>query len=345
VGSGTAADTSVVEVNSSVTVNAWTNNAGHTTVQSNCGVVVVSNLTVSGTSLSFFQSCSTAAGASVTLSDIDFSTSGSFTSTGTLTVAGGSLTLGSSGSGSASTSIKGTGNLDLSGGVSVQGSTTATVTVNVVQSGRSAPLVVVDSGKEWDVYGNVMGTAGTVAVNGNLVLGATLTAVQPAVVVNSAGKLVVNTSTSLHAAAWSVAAGATVVMSAGVNGANVLIDNFEQCLGTVQINLATTASVFISSSAAGVGIAFMYGANSNPTQLAQCGVQVVDSAGVTYTLTSSAAASASGRRLLASGTATWGQTNMTFNMGGQNTGGQKNDAASLFCALPLLITGIFVLLA
>jgi len=111
-----------------------------------------------------------------------------------------------------------------------------------------------------------------------------------------------------------------------------------KCLGTVQIKLATTAAVFLSSTSAGAGVGFSYSANNVPADLAKCSVEVVDSAGARFQLTSTTDASV-GRRLLASsGTATWGSSSMTYKMG------QQSSAATAFVLLPIVIIGVIGLL-
>jgi hypothetical protein len=270
--------------------------------------------------------------ASVTLTNIDFSARGLFSGTANLHIAGGVAHIGVSAT--ASGSITGTGNLKLSGGVSVDGVIPQSVTINVASAGRSAPLVVVDSGAKLNISGNVQGTGGTIVVNGQFILGSTTATVDPKVVVNAGATLVINSATALQAKAVDVSAQATLVIGASANKGAVFVDKMAKCLGTVQIQLATTAAVFISSSSAGAGVAFTYSSTNVPADLAMCAVEVVDSTGAKFSLTSTTSAS-TGRRLLASGgTANWGSNSMTYTMG------QQSSAVCIFAFGPLVVAGI-----
>jgi len=115
------------------------------------------------------------------------------------------------------------------------------------------------------------------------------------------------------------------------------LGQFAKCLGTVKINLATTASAFVSGSSAGSAVAFTY-TGGNPAELAKCAVQVIDSTGAVITLTSRT--SVSGRRLLDNGgSATWSDSSMTYTMGQQQANG-----AFVYTLAPALI-GFLALLA
>jgi hypothetical protein len=333
IGSGLTSGT-IVEVNSAITVNTWNNNAGSAKVDNNCGALVVGTLTAGGSSFSVFQSCATTTMASVTLTNIDFSARTLFSGTANVHISGGVAHIGVSAT--ASGSITGTGNLKLSGGVSVDGVIPQSVTLNVVAAGRSAPLVVVDTGAKLNISGNVQGTGGTIVVNGQFILGSTTATVDPKVVVNAGATLVINSATSLQAKAVDISAQATLVIGATANKGAVNVDKIAKCLGTVQIQLATTASAFISGSSAGAGVGFTYSTNNVPADLAMCTVEVVDSTGATFTLTSRTSVS-TGRRLLASsGTATWGSNSMTYNMGQQ----QQSSAVCVFGFGSIVVAGI-----
>jgi len=326
----------IVEVNSAITVNGWNNNAGSAKVDNNCSSLVVGSLSVGGSSFAVFQSCPTA---TVTLQNIDFSARAAFTGAATLQIAGGVAHLGLSGS--ASGSITGTGTLALSGGVSVDGNIPQTVTINVATAGSSAPLVAIDAGAKLNISGDVQGSGGTIVVNGQFILDSTTASVNPKVVVNSGATLVINSATALTATAVDVSAQATLVIGANAKSSAVYVEKMTKCLGTVQINLATTASAFISGSSAGAGVGFTYSSNNVPADLANCAVQVLDSAGTTFTLTSRTSATV-GRRLLASsGTATWGSNSMTYTMGQQQ---QASGAPSYFALLPIMVAGAVGLL-
>jgi len=297
--------------------------------------LTVGSLSVGGSSFAVFQSPT----ATVTLQNVDFTARPSFSGAATLQVSGGVAHVAPTG-GSASGSITGTGTLKLSGGVAVDGNIPSGVTVNVATTGSSGPLATVTAGASLNVAGDVQGTDGVVVVNGQLILGATTANVQPKVVVNSGASLVINSATSLDATAVDISTGATMVIGATAKSGAILVGQMTQCLGTVQITLATTASAFISGSSAGAGVGFTYSSNNVPADLAKCAVQVVDSTGATFTLTSTTSAAA-GRRLLgSSGTATWGSSSMTYTMGQQQTA----PAPSSFALLPVVGAGIIGLL-
>jgi hypothetical protein len=332
VGSG-ASNGAIFEVNSSVTVTNWNNNAGSARVDNNGGAIVVGTLTVGGTAFAVFQSSATAA---VTLPNIDFAARANFAAASTLHVAGGIAHIGVNGATSVAATTKGAitgaGTVKLSGGVSVDGNIPKDVTLHVAASGRSAPLAVVDSSTTLTTAGNVEGD-GTIVVNGNFELTAAAK-VDPKVVINAAANFVINTGVAFQAKAVNVSERAVLVIGATANKGQVTINKIAQCLGTVRINLATTAAAYISSQAAGGQVAIKYDSNNVPADLAKCTVEIVDSEKKTYTLTSRTSASA-GRRLLASsGTATWGSDSMTYSMS------QQNSAAYSFALLPLVIIGV-----
>jgi len=334
VGSGPASS-NIIEVNGSITVNAWNNNAGTAKVDNNCSALVVGNLTAGGTTFSVWQNCPSAA---VTLQNIDFSPRGAFSAAATLQIAGGVAHIGSNGA--ASGSITGTGSLRLSGGVSIDGVIPQSVTINVTAAGSSAPLIAIDSGATLNISGNVQGS-GTIVVNGQFILGSTTATVSPKVALNAGSTLVINSAANLQASEVDISAQATLVLGTSANKAVVYLGTITKCLGTVQINLTTTASAFISSSSAGGTVAFTYSSNNVPANLAKCAVQVVDSTGATFTLTSTTSASAGRRLLSSSGTATWGSSSMTYTMSQQQQQ-QQTSSASHF-VLPVL--GVFGLLA
>jgi hypothetical protein len=324
---GSAAGVALFQVNSAITVNTLNYNAGSAKVDNDCGNLIVGNLSVGGSSFAVFQSCPSAT-AVVTLTNINFPPS---PAAATLHIAGGVAHIGVNGG--TSGSITGTGNLKLSGGVSVDGNIPQTVTINVAASGRSAPVVVIDTGAKLNISGNVQGTGSTIVVNGQFIFGSTTASVDPKVVVNAGATLVIASATALQAKAIDISASATLVLSANANKGAIFVEKMAKCLGTVRIELATTASAFISSSSAGVGIGFTYSTNNVPNDLKNCAVEVVDSSGATFTLTSTTAASV-GRRLLASsGTATWGSNSMTYNMG-------QHSAAFSFAVAPVVMIGV-----
>jgi len=248
-------------------------------------------------------------------------------------VAGGSATLGVDANGNNGNS-SGTGTVQLAGGVSVYGNISAGVTLNVAAAGKSAPQAVIDAGKTLSFYGtSITGTGGSIVVNGNLWLAAAVNSVQTQVVLNAAAQFTVSSTTTFNAAAWSLAAQGRVIFAANCNRANVFVQTISQCLGTVQINLATTMSAFVSAGGSGVG--FTYSSSNNVQVLVQCQVVVMDSAGASVALTSVAGGSASGRRLLGSGTATWNSNQMNF---------QTNSASAVFLTVPIvvaLLTSLF----
>jgi hypothetical protein len=272
----------------------------------------------------------------VALVNVDFTPRTLFTGTATLHLAGGVAHIGANGA--TSGTVTGTGDLKLSGGVSVDGNSPQGVTIHVTAAGSSAPLAVVDANAKLNISGNVQGS-GTLVVNGQFILGSTTASVDPKVVVNAGATLVINSATALQAKAVDISASATLVIGANANKAAVYIEKMAKCLGTVQIKLATTATAFISGSSAGAGVGFTYSSNNVPADLKNCVVQVVDSNGATFTLTSTTTASV-GRRLLAgSGTATWGSNSMTYTMN------QQQSAASFsFALVPVMVIGVIGLL-
>jgi len=331
-------DNVIFQVNSSLMVNAWNNNAGTAKVNNDGAAIVVGRLSVSGNAFSVWQSGS----ATVTLNSINFGAAA-----GTLQISGGAAHIGVSGSSassSGSVNITGSGKLRLSGGVSVDGIIPSSVTIDVAASGSSAPLVTIDSATVLNISGDVTTSSsasatassnGVISVNGDFILGSTTANVDPQVVLNSGARLVVNSATKLQAKALAVYAGSTLVIGASANRAQVYFDKIASCVGTVQIRLDTTASAFISSNGATAAVGFKYSSTNDVQQLKQCAVEVVDSANQKFTLTSTTSASA-GRRLLASqGTATWGSDSMTFQMAGNST--QSSSAPIAFAAVPLLM--------
>jgi len=286
---------------------------------------------------------------------INFGAGGS----GSLQVSGGAAHFG--GSASASANITGSGNIQLSNGVSVDGYIPTGVSVSVDASGSNAPLVSIESKTTLSVAGDISFTrngggstasadaSAVIAVNGGtLIVGSDSTRVQPKVVLQSGAMFLINTSRTFRAEAVQIGAGAAFVIGASADRANLKVQKIVQCAGTVRINLAVTGDAFIASSASGMSaggtgsVAFSYDKSSNDaTQLAKCGVEVVDSTGKTYTLTSRTSAQAmAGRRLLASdGSATWGDDSMTFQMQKQTS-----SAAVSFAVVPLLMVSMAGLL-
>jgi len=326
---GTIGQASFVEVSSAATVTVMTSNVASAKVDTtDCSSLVVTTLNVPGTAVSFFQTCNATGEASIIIPNIQFTSTG-----GTILVAGGSATLGVDANGNAGTS-SGSGTIQLAGGVSVYGNISAGVTLNVAAAGKSAPQCVIDTGKTLSFYGAaITGTGGSIVVDGNLWLAATVTSVQAQVVVNAAAQFTVSSTAAFNAAAWSVATQGKVIFAANCNRASVFVQTISQCLGTVQINLATSMSAFVSAGGSGVG--FTYASSNNVQLLAKCQVVVVDSAGASVALTSVVGGSASGRRLLGSGTATWNSNQMNF---------QTNSASALFLTVPVvvaLLTSLF----
>lgn len=328
------ASSAIVEVNSSATVTLWTNNAGKTKVENNCSNLVVGSMDVGSSSLSVYQSCPKA---NVTISSLSFAASGSLSGAGKLSIAGGVARINADMSGS----VTGTGNVSLSGGVAIEGNLPASVTVGVQGSSNNAALISIDANKMFHVEGDMTAdAAGTVAVYGKLAFGAATKAVQAKVIVNAGASLVFNSSSSCAAKAVEIAAGSYLEIGANVKSNTLALGQFAKCLGVVRINLATTASAFISGSSAGSAVAFTY-TGGNAAELSKCAVEVIDSTGAKVTLTSRT--SVSGRRLLQSGnggSATWSDSSMTYTMGQQ----QQASGAFVYTLAPILV-GFLALVA
>jgi hypothetical protein len=329
VGGSGFGSSAVFEVNSAVTVTSWNNNAASARVDNNAAVSV-GTLTLGGSLFSVIQS---GASAAITLNNVDFTARSLFTAAGTLHISGGTAHIGAYGT--TSGSVTGSGSIKLSGGVSVDGTIPQTVTLNVVASGRSPPLAVVDASTTLKASGNINGD-GTILVNGRLELGTTSVSANPKVIVNTGATLLIDASQAFSAKAVDVYSGAVLVIGANANKGTATIDRIAQCLGTVRIMLSTTASAFVSSSGGTATVALRYSSNNVPADLSKCAVEIVDSDSKTYSLTSTTSA-AVGRRLLASsGTATWGQNSMTYTMTSTNA----NAAAFSFALLPILASGM-----
>lgn len=318
----------IFQLNSSITVNSWNNNAGSAKVDNKCGALVVGNLSVGGSTFSVFQSCPAAV---VTLSNIDFSPHGSFSGSSTLHISGGVAHV----NGAASGSITGSGYLQLSGGVSVDGNIPLGVTLQVAAAGMSAPVAVVEANSKLNISGNAEGS-GSLVVNGQFIVGSASVKVDPRVVINSAATFTINAATAFRAKAVDVAVGATLVIGANANKGTVYVERMAKCAGTVRIELGVTASAFTSGSGAGAATGFTYSSNNVPKDLSNCVVELLDSTGKTFTLTSTTTASV-GRRLLAgSGTANWGSDSMTYTM--------QSAASSFFALVPVVAVGMIGLL-
>jgi hypothetical protein len=345
VGAQSSASTAIFEVNgnANVAVNAWTNNAAVAKVD-NQASLTIGWLTTGNAFFSVWNNATTAS--AVTFGNIDFTARsgyGTAYGNGIVHVAGGSCSVNASG-------VTGSGTLRLTGGASISstGSASASLpqslTIDISAQGSSGPVAVVDASKTLSISGDITGDAGGVlSVNGNLMLGSTTANVNPQVIVNGGAMLAINSAAAFRAKAVSVASSATLQLGASTQAmaqqGKVMIDQMSQCLGTIQINLATTASAFASANSGGAAVAFNYSSTNNAAELAKCTVQVVDSAGVKYTLTSTTSASA-GRRLLSnSNTATWGSNGMSYSMSGQSNG-----AAPSFAVLPLVVIGFLGLL-
>jgi len=342
VGDASASSVAIFELNgaASVGVTQWNNNAATAKVD-NSASLTIGWLVTGNSFFSVWQKTSTFA---VAFSNIDFSSRAAFQGktsygNGVVHVAGGSAMVNASG-------VKGSGTLRLTGGASISssGSIPQSLTIDISAQGSSGAVAVVDASSTLDISGDVTGNSGILAVNGHLTFGSTTANVNPKVVVNSAATLAINSGAAFTASAVSVAATATLQLGANTqamaNQGKVMLGQMDQCLGTVKINLASTASMSVSGSMGGAAIAFNYSSSSNVAELAKCTVQVVDSNGVTTTLQSSTSASASGRRLLASSnTATWGSNGMSY----QYTG-STNGAIPSFAALPIVVIGLVGLL-
>lgn len=321
----------IVQLNTSTSVGLWTNNAGNSKVDNECNNLTIGKLEVGGASFAVFQGCPKA---NVTLSSIDFSARATLVLASKLEIAGGMAHVNLDGQGT----ITGQGTLSLSGGVAIDGSVPAGVTVDV-RAASNAPLVSIDANKQFQVAGDMKaGAAGTVAVYGKLAFGAATSMVDPKVIVNAGATLVFNSTSTCNAKVLDVAAGATLVIGANVKSGTLAVEQFTKCLGAVQINLATSASAFISGTSAGTAVAFTY-TTGNPTELAQCKVTVIDQTGAVITLTSRTSAS-TGRRLLQDGgTATWGDRQMTYTMG------EKQASGAMSAILAPVVVGFLVLFA
>jgi len=272
------------------------------------------------------QVCPTAgSSSSVTIGSVDFGTSSS--NTATLTVSGGNLDLGAA---------TGTGTIDVSGGVSIKGSASTTISVTTV--GTSGPLAVVGKDNTFTTNGDVTGTDGTVVVSGKLIATGTVNQIQPALAVTTGGQVTID-NTATNVGSLSVDAGATVVVPGGTN--TIHIEKFPQCLGT--INVALSAALTTCPDAGCTGTAFTYGSTNDPTALSKCVVMLVDPTGASVTLTSQVGATAAaGRRLLGTGSATWGSTSMTYT---STSADQKAPASSVFTAGAFALAAIATLFA
>jgi len=325
---GTSSQAALVDVSSAATVTSWKATVGQSKVDVKCSALVITNLQVDGSDVSFFQSCDTSAAASVTIANLNW------TSAGHILVSGGSATIGMNGAAEATQT--GSGEIQASGSVSLDGVLAAGVTLTVAGSGKSAPLAVIDTGKKLDFRGTtVSGTAGTIAVNGQFWVGAMTNAVQPKVIVNSGAQFVVASSNALTAEAINVEASGKFVLAASANRAAVHVKKIARWLGTVEIKLNVTASAFIASG--GKGIGFTYDAAGVVlADLAKSTVVVTDSLGASTMLTTTASASASaGRRLLSGNNANYGSDSMTFSM--TQNGASSMFGASIFATIIVLL--------
>jgi hypothetical protein len=282
----------------------------------------------------------------VTFGSINFGTGG------ILRVAGGAAHFG--GSATVNNNITGSGRVQLSGAVSVDGNIPAAVSVNVDASGTSAPLVTIDAGKTFNVSGDVTttrngaaasDTRAVVVVNGVFVAGAASTSVQPKVLLNTGASFVVSSAATFRAEAVEIGAQASLVIDRNVNRASLRIQQIARCAGKIQIRLTAEAfaAATVSSTSATGSVGFSYSSTNNITELLQCGVEVFDASNRQYTLTSrTTAQAAAGRRLLASeGTATWGNDQMTIEMQKQEN---SNSAPVSFAVVPLLMVSMAGLL-
>lgn len=327
----TFASSAMVLLDTSASVDVWTNNAGRTKVENNCSNLVVAKLDLGGAAFSVYQTCPTA---NVTFAHLDFTPRGTLIGAATLRVAGGVARFNLGGD----ANITGSGTISLSGGVAAEGYIPANVNVDV-SAQSNAPLVSIDANKEFNVAANMTAdAAGTVAVYGKLAFGAATRLVNAKVIVNAGASLVFNSTSSCQAKSVDVAASATLEIGANVKSATLALGQFVRCLGAVKIHLDATFSAFANSSYAGSAVAFSY-TGGNPTELAKCTVQLVDSTGAVITLTSRAGASA-GRRLLQSGgSATWTDSSMTYSTNSDSTSG------AVAVALAPVVIGFLALLA
>lgn len=349
-----ASNNNIFQINSSLTVNSW-NSAGSANVNNDGAELKLGSLTIGGSSSKFVvsqersASASASAESSVSFGNINFGTGG------TLRVAGGSAHFG--GSATVDSNITGSGRVQLSGAVSVDGNIPAAVTVNVDASGSSAPLVTVNSGSTFNVSGDVIishngesssmvDTKAVVVVNGVFVAGSASAKVQPKVVLNQAASFVISSAATFQAEAVEIGAQASLVIDRNVNRATLKIRKIARCAGTIQIRLTAeafaAATVSSTSTSATGSVAFSYDNTNNITELVNCGVEVFDASNKKYTLTSrTSTQAAAGRRLLASeGTATWGSDQMTFNVEKQ----EQSSAPVSFAVVPLLMVGMAGLL-
>lgn len=333
----------IFQVNASTHVNSWNSGASAKVNNNNGGALVVDQLSVNGGSSSKFSVWQNT-GASVTLNSISFSASMGNNNGGTVQVVGGTAHFGASGS--ASANITGSGTVQLGGGVSVDGNVPQTVTIDVSGSGASnAPVATIDAGTTLSTSGDVTTSTsnGAISVNGNFILGSTSANVDPKVILNSGASFVVNSSAQLHAKAVDIYAGAKLVIRKSANRTAPLINKITKCVGTVQITLDVTAAVFIAANNAGSSVGLYYDSSNNVQDLKQCAVEVWDSAGTKFTLTSTTSASA-GRRLLASdGTAQWNSDSMTFQMD-KSTPSSPSSASVSFAVIPVLMVSLAGLL-
>lgn len=350
----TNTNNNIFQINSSLAVGAW-NSAGTAQVNNNNNVELKVNSLMVGASSSSSSKFAVAQEqtASVSFQSINFGGSG-----GELQVAGGSAHFGANAA--VSGNITGSGQVQLSNGVSVDGNLPASVTVSVDSSGTNAPLITIDSGATFNVSGNVITTKNgdtqltanadaVIAVSGVFVA-ATASAnarVEPKVILKSGSSFVINNAQAFEAKAVAIGAGAALVIDTNANRAALKIKQIAECAGKVQIRLAVTAEAFIASSASstaagGTGsVAFSYDNTNNVNELVKCGVEVYDSSNRKYTLTSrTSTQAAAGRRLLASdGSATWGDDSMTFQMEKQTSA-----APVSFAVVPLLMVSMAGLL-
>lgn len=347
VGDGGSTSVAIFEVSSATTVTTWSNSAATAKVDNSASVTVGSLVTGN----SIFSVWNNVSAAAVTFNNIDFTARASMgTKTGTVHVSGGSVIVNASGVTGVTASATASAILKVTGGASVStsansGSLPQGVTIDVSAQGTSGPVAVVDAGTVLNTTGQITGDNGVLSINGQLILGATSANVKPKVIVNSGATVAINAAAAFHATAVSIASGATLQLGASTQAAaqqgNVVIDQMAQCLGTININLASSASVFASGSMAGAAIAFNYSSTNNVAELVKCKVQVTDSTGATVLLQSTTSASAAaGRRLLAtSNTATWGSNGMSYQMTGQS-----NSALPSCIVLPAVVVSFLGLL-
>jgi hypothetical protein len=334
VGDASFNSSSVVFYQSSgASVGMWTNNAAAARVD-NSGSLQVSSLVTGG---SFFSVSHSSAQSSVAFANIDFSARAMATRNSTVHVGGGKAMVNGTG-------FKGSGYVQFTGGVSVSGKVPQAVTVMISPQGSSAALAAVDTAQTFNASGNIAGN-GHLVVNGNVYLDTTTTQVDPKVWVKSGGQVAINSATSFHAKAVDIAQGATFrlqaqAQAAGAQG-NVMFDQISTYAGSiVVIELGTDFSSFVKANmaaSASAVVAFNYSSSMNTvSQLQQTTVQVVDSTGAMITL--SANASMMGRRLLASsGTATWGNSGMSYQVTGS---GGSSGVSVASCVWAFIAVGV-----